>query len=250
MDLDLCRRSLDLSIQSYLNPSVVVDEDAVLILKEGRQLFLSFRGTLSPTIQSVNDAIDSLQDWLNDSEMLLVKVHYSQGLVHHGFNDSLNKLWPVIVPFIDDVDSIYITGHSKGGAIANLCALRLSSLGKNVVGVYTFGAAKSGDYNHSLYYDSIFYDKHFRFVNQCDIVPSLPPTLYLLRLLSVLPKVGKLISRLSNIIEYSQVGQLFRINCKGKIYSRNFSLRWIFDPDCFIEDHFTLNYKKSLDSIS
>ncbi len=70
---------------------------------------------------------------------------------------------------------LYITGHSLGGALATMAAASLSDNGVNVAGVYTFGQPRVGDRTFARQLDKHINGKAFRFVNNNDIVPHVPP---------------------------------------------------------------------------
>ncbi|MEL6601963.1 MAG: lipase family protein [Cyanobacteria bacterium J06614_10] len=70
---------------------------------------------------------------------------------------------------------LYITGHSLGGALATMAAAALSDNGVAVAGVYTFGQPRVGDRTFASQLNTHIKGKVFRFVNNNDIVPHVPP---------------------------------------------------------------------------
>ncbi|MEM6451294.1 MAG: lipase family protein [Cyanobacteria bacterium P01_D01_bin.105] len=70
---------------------------------------------------------------------------------------------------------LYITGHSLGGALATIAAAALAEHGIEVAGVYTFGQPRVGDRTFVRQLNNITQGKVFRFVNNNDIVPHVPP---------------------------------------------------------------------------
>jgi len=70
---------------------------------------------------------------------------------------------------------LYITGHSLGGALATMAAAALSENGVEVTGVYTFGQPRVGDRTFVNQLHNRIKGKVFRFVNNNDIVPHVPP---------------------------------------------------------------------------
>lgn len=70
---------------------------------------------------------------------------------------------------------LYITGHSLGGALATIAAAALSDNGVEVAGVYTFGQPRVGDRAFVRQLNAHVNGKVFRFVNNNDIVPHVPP---------------------------------------------------------------------------
>ncbi len=82
------------------------------------------------------------------------------GLVHAGFWGSLDTLWAGLVPEVQrrlaqggPNCQLYITGHSKGGSMANLAAMRFL-IERGVGGkVYTYAAAHPGDEDFAAGYN-------------------------------------------------------------------------------------------------
>jgi len=70
---------------------------------------------------------------------------------------------------------LYVTGHSLGGALATIAAAGLADNGINVAGVYTFGQPRIGDRTFVRQLNNLTRGKVFRFVNNNDIVPHVPP---------------------------------------------------------------------------
>ena len=68
-----------------------------------------------------------------------------------------------------DIKQVIFTGHSLGGALAVVAAARSKYVGE----VYTFGQPRVGNRKYSKQVKS----KVYRFVNNNDIVPRIPPPL-------------------------------------------------------------------------
>lgn len=93
------------------------------------------------------------------------------GRVHRGFAAALRLVWDDIVPELAKVESpLVYTGHSLGAALAILAAGR-----RPPSEVYTFGAPRVGD---AGFIASLAGIPIQRYVNCCDIVCRLPPTVY------------------------------------------------------------------------
>lgn len=70
---------------------------------------------------------------------------------------------------------ILFTGHSLGGALAQIAATDMKEKGFNVASVYTFGQPRIGDRAFSAHYKELgLSSKTYRHVNQGDPVPRLP----------------------------------------------------------------------------
>ncbi len=96
------------------------------------------------------------------------------GRVHSGFNGEVNDLWPKLEIILrENQRPIWFTGHSLGGAMANVCAVRchLAPIPSDPKAIFTYGAPRVGD----RIYASFLKIKHYRWVNNNDIVPRVPP---------------------------------------------------------------------------
>ena len=71
--------------------------------------------------------------------------------------------------------TIWITGHSLGGALAELCAAQALFVSKiPVQGVYTFGQPRVGSNDFAAAVNAKLGSGIFRFVNDRDIVARVP----------------------------------------------------------------------------
>ena len=96
------------------------------------------------------------------------------GRVHSGFHSEVNELWPLLEQQIkENQRPMWFAGHSLGGAMAAVCAVRckISPIPSNPQAIFTFGAPRVGDRSYSSYLKV----KHYRWVNNNDIVPRVPP---------------------------------------------------------------------------
>ncbi len=94
---------------------------------------------------------------------------------------------------------LLITGHSLGGALASMAAASLNENGVEVVGVYTFGQPRVGDWQFSRQLSKRLDGRIFRFINNNDVVPHLPPPF----------------SPLSPLRLYTHLGSAKYFNAKG-----------------------------------
>lgn len=127
---------------------------------------------------------EKLKDWLTDVEIKLVPG--PGGEVHRGFWGAVNAVWPQIQEALAEYrtnnQTIWIGGHSLGGALALLAAARLQLQEKTPVqGLYTFGQPRAGNYSFANAFDEAFKERATRFVNNNDIVPHVPPPGLILR---------------------------------------------------------------------
>lgn len=135
---------------------VAADDDTVVI---------AFRGT-------------EMQKWadaLTDLSALLVPGY--GGRVHQGFKQAFEGITDEMEPLLKDHahKKFYLTGHSLGGALATLAAVKLHPKHK-VEAVYTFGQPAVGDQAFADAYPHP--ERHFRFINNLnkvyDPVPLVP----------------------------------------------------------------------------
>lgn len=96
------------------------------------------------------------------------------GRVHRGFKTEVDDLWPRLEESLrNNRKPLWFTGHSLGGAMATICAGRCkrSFIKSNPEELYTFGSPRVGN-NRYVNYTRITY---FRWVNNNDIVTTVPP---------------------------------------------------------------------------
>ncbi len=71
--------------------------------------------------------------------------------------------------------NVWVAGHSLGGALATIAAAALQDNGIRVEGLYTFGQPRVGDWMFQRQFNKVLGDRTFRYVNNNDIVPEVPP---------------------------------------------------------------------------
>lgn len=104
----------------------------------------------------------------------VMAVAESVGRVHRGFKTEVDRLWPRLEQaLIANTRPVWFTGHSLGGAMAAICAgrCRLSFIESNPRALFTFGSPRIGN---RTYVNHIRLE-YYRFVNNNDIVPQVPP---------------------------------------------------------------------------
>lgn len=92
-----------------------------------------------------------------------------------GFDDAADKVMTEISDFVGDTGNNYtqkffVTGHSRGAAVANIVGERLSTENAEQKYIYTFATPNSVDEKERKSYDNIF-----NIVNPLDAVTAVPP---------------------------------------------------------------------------
>ncbi len=129
-----------------------------LVLQTSDAIWVIFRGT------------QTVAEWRKD--LLIQQVDYLNGKVHKGFLDVYLAL--NLVSFLNTISTstLYIFGHSLGGALS-LLLLSDPNLIIQQKACYLFGTPRIGnnEFGQNLIGKSVF-----RIVNRADIVNDLPPT--------------------------------------------------------------------------
>lgn len=174
--------------------------DFALIGRFREGIVVAFRGTLPPADLSadskrigrpelLNAAV--IADWRNNLHFPIVRgaaVGQSEavravlpGAVHRGFAESLASLWDEVAGHIGALAGaeasprLYFTGHSKGGALANLAAVCAPQIWPGaIVRAVTFGAPRAGDADFADGFRAARIDCR-RYEVAEDLVPDVPP---------------------------------------------------------------------------
>lgn len=166
--------------------------DAFLYGETDSDAVLAFRGTLPFRLAAEPRRIlQTLADWINNANASLIegRPYGLPGHIHAGFAASLHRLWqpdrgiadllPRMRRAVTQGKRLLVTGHSKGGALAALAALRLASSGNDGVdpaAVVTFAAPRLGDAEFRAVFERTLIDRAWRYEYRDDIVPLLPPS--------------------------------------------------------------------------
>lgn len=124
-----------------------------------KNVVVAFRGT------------ENLRDWLTN---IRIGMRKEGGVfVHDGFAAAVTAIWDKMIALLDGAldngQSVWVAGHSLGGALANWSAFWLDGP-RTPTSVHTFGQPRVGDARFAKKYKA----PHFRFVNNKDIVPTVP----------------------------------------------------------------------------
>ncbi|MSQ09607.1 MAG: lipase family protein [Dehalococcoidia bacterium] len=134
------------------------------IAGDSNMLILAFRGT------------ESLADWMTDFNIRLLPG--PAGKVHVGFKVALLQVWAQIWDYLQANRrgrSLWVTGHSLGGALATMAVAKLRlEHDEPVNGLYTYGGPRIGDRDFQRAFDADFERQTYRYVNNSDIVSRIP----------------------------------------------------------------------------
>jgi len=115
-------------------------------------------------------------DWFTDFRLALLP-----DVLHEGFAGAVDSVMGDILPVIAnrgaDEQPLFFTGHSMGGALANIAALRALEKDIQATAVYTFGGPRAGGRSFFNAYTPKLGDRTFRLVRGHDIVPTVPPSI-------------------------------------------------------------------------
>ncbi|KAH0895932.1 hypothetical protein HID58_045500, partial [Brassica napus] len=151
------------------------------VAKDLNAIIIAFRGTQE----------HSIQNWISDLFWKQLDLNYPDmpdAMVHHGFYTAYHNttVRPAVLGAVKlakkfygtNINTIMVTGHSMGGAMAAFCGLDLVvNEGEENVQVMTFGQPRIGNADFASYY-SLLVPNTFRITHDHDIVPHLPPYFY------------------------------------------------------------------------
>lgn len=132
---------------------------------DGPQLVIAFRGT-EP---------DKISDWL--SGLGIWKHHWGEGMWAHGgfMRAYLAVKQEVRKECLKAAGrDIFLTGHSLGGALANVAMWDLETTRTPVRRLYTFGSPRVFGWKMAQRARNQFNGRQFRVMNRNDIVPRVP----------------------------------------------------------------------------
>jgi triacylglycerol lipase len=134
------------------------------------RIYLAFRGT------------QTVSEWNNNIKFTQVDYTFvtQGGQTHRGFTEIYGTVNKPIVETINNLlvsgsySTLYVTGHSLGGALAILAAPELRTRTSLKPIMYSFAGPRVGDPNFQQLYDELVTNS-WRTVNTNDPVPELPP---------------------------------------------------------------------------
>lgn len=191
--------------------------DAALVGVTTDGIVVAFRGTI-PNV----DTPSGFEDWIQDLLFEPEKVDGLPGEVHPGFYKAVTEIYQDVANEVSTLAAanpsakLYVTGHSKGGPMASIFAIKWSresgsSLVPNVV---TFASARPGTEAFATQYDAEI--SQVSYENYLDLVPFLPPSAELWDLLAKLPIIGGIFKGAESW-NYWSVGDRKYIQANGQV---------------------------------
>lgn len=211
-------------VQSAATDTQDGGRDAGYVWHSGDELIVAFRGTLpyGGADQDSSKEMTLIQDWLNDANARPA-VDPDLGSVHGGFEQAFQAVWPGMAQQISAWQKagklsanpkVYVTGHSKGGALAMLAAVKLKAAKLPVTQVETFGAPRVGGADFAKRYAGI---DAIRYENDQDLVPHVPLNALELTLAPLLRRVIDIQGAPQG--DFTSVGKLRYVDSDGDIVS-------------------------------
>jgi len=193
-------------------PSRATDTQA-FIFRKNQHIVLVFRGSQQAADWGTNFKFRMKQFAITGTAQ---EAAIPTGEVHRGFQDAWQSVEKRVVyqlhKWWTPETQLWITGHSLGGALAALAATSLEYQGFAVAGLYTFGQPRVGDWPFTRQVNGRMGDRMFRYVNNNDIVPLIPPQFNP-------ANPGRL---------YGHMGQFRYFGWRGKLHETSYlSQRWL-----------------------
>ena len=175
---DVCQKwaqdnGFDETFDFFSNQGPQTDTNG-FVAQNATSILVAFRGT------NPHERID----WFIDFNALHEKNAFPGVQVHEGFFQALAAVWgqslggKQVLPqrlLNRGNRAVWFTGHSLGGALAEMAAARATlESGIPVQGVYTFGQPRVGDDAFAKEMQATLGSRIFRFINNVDIVPRVP----------------------------------------------------------------------------
>jgi len=126
-----------------------------------KMAYVTFRGT------------DSLNTAIINTHAALVKDSEVQGCIHKGYKDMVLHTMDLIGDKLDNVDNMILSGHSMGGACAQILGAMLPEKTEKELRIISFGSPPVGDQEFASFYRKKI-KNCARVVHEYDIIPRLP----------------------------------------------------------------------------
>ena len=219
-------------------------------------IVVAFRGTLPPSAYDPDSWLDWLQSFFAVPVSVPTGTNKVPGQVHSGFFNAtatvIRKVQGLVSACGPGPDNpVFITGHSKGGAMASIGAYILSQnlAVPNVQPLVTFASARPGDVGFKTGFQSVL--SQTRYENFDDIVPLLPPSIDFMEPMLSHPEIliteaGQRLAHLLKSAEdwnYVAVGTMLFITSTFQVISNEDVRQQTLDVVAeFVKDLFVRNF--------
>ncbi len=141
---------------------VAADDTQCFVATSADAVLVSFRGSYN------------VGDWLSNLNMSITTRPY--GAVHRGFLAGFQVVQEPLEALLGKYPArpVILTGHSRGGALALIAASEWKDKYK-IAAIHTFGQPAVGQASFTEFFEKAYARKYYRFVNNQDIVPRVPP---------------------------------------------------------------------------
>jgi hypothetical protein len=155
-------------VKHYTTPPPSLEDTQAFVAIRDDMVLVAFRGT-EP---------DNIKDWVTDGNVALVPSQL--GHLHAGFSRAFNTVGPRMLNDLKNSPNVagkplWLAGHSLGAALSTIMAASCVNAGLSIAGHYNFGSPRVGDSSFTSFYNERCASVTFRFVNNNDIVPRVPP---------------------------------------------------------------------------
>lgn len=148
----------------------------------GEGLPIGFAATAGEAIYVVFRGTQTAAEWINNVRVDQVAYPFigNGGNSHRGFTEIYDTVHESIVGTVSSLlasafySTLYVTGHSLGGALAVLAGPELSEKTALRPTMYSFGSPRTGDPTFRQSYSERV-AQSWRIINANDLVPTLPP---------------------------------------------------------------------------
>lgn len=233
-------------------PDFKIQDTQCYIAADTQKIILAFRGS-----EGADTGASFIKDWSSDAviQQASFQKYFPSapaiGSIHAGFGKALRDVWTKVSAHLAKMRlkypeaSLWITGHSLGGALAVLAATCCYYETQNqtpVAGCYTFGQPRVGDLIFRSFYESALGSRTYFVVNHGDLVTRIPP-----RSIDCMPSLN-----------YATTGRLVFLSGGGATndaiawgrYTQTTIVGWKGIPDIpkSAIDHTTSEYRRSVTS--
>ena len=167
--LDLSKNSPSGKVHTFIDDKVSDIQVGITINDIDKRICVVFRGS------------ESIKDWCHNMNMRKIdikdniKVH--KGLYNQLYNNGVyDKLLLEVKELLikNHEHSLYLTGHSLGGALATLCGFMFSQELKNKITVISFSSPRVGNLEWMKAFEKQDNLIHYRITNDRDIITVVP----------------------------------------------------------------------------